>query len=80
MRESPTAVARSVPTSCLTPREREVAALVAEGLSNAEIGERLMLRPGAVSSHLGNIMRRLGVRSRIRVAIWAVRQGLDQPR
>jgi DNA-binding CsgD family transcriptional regulator len=68
------------PSSPLTPRERAVAALVAEGLSNAEIAERLMLRPDTVSSHLGNILRRLGVRSRNQVAIWAVRQGLDQPR
>jgi DNA-binding NarL/FixJ family response regulator len=59
----------------LTPREREVAALIAEGLTNAEIAERLTLPPGTVSNHLGHILRALGVRNRAQVAVWAVEQG-----
>jgi DNA-binding NarL/FixJ family response regulator len=57
----------------LTYREREVAALVAEGLSNAEIAERLSVAPGTVSNHLSHIMCKLGVRNRVQVAVWSVR-------
>jgi DNA-binding NarL/FixJ family response regulator len=60
----------------LTPRECELATLVAEGLTNAEIAERLVLRPGTVGNHLANIQRRLGARNRVQVAVWAVEQGL----
>ena len=62
----------------LTPRECEVAALVAEGLSNAEIGQRLVITPGTVSNHIAHIMRALGARNRVHVAMWAVEQGLYQ--
>lgn len=62
--------------SVLTPRECEVAALVAEGLSNAEIAERLMLTSGTVGNHVAHIMRRLGARNRVVVAVWAVEHGL----
>lgn len=64
------------PESPLTAREREIAALVAGGLSNAEIAERLVLTPGTVGNHLGHIMRRLGARNRVQVAVWAVEHGL----
>ena len=60
----------------LTPRELEVAALVAEGLTNAEIAQRLVLSPGTVANHLAHIMRALGTRNRVQVAVWALRQGL----
>ena len=63
-----------VPT--LTPRERDVVALVAEGLSNAEIAERLWLTPGMISRCLSRILRQLGLRNRVQVAVWAVEQGL----
>ena len=64
------------PVTALTPREREVAALIAEGLSNAEIAQRLGLSPGTVGNHLGHILRALGARNRVQVAVWAVEQGL----
>jgi DNA-binding NarL/FixJ family response regulator len=64
------------PEAALTPREREIAALVAEGLTNAEIAERLTLTPGTVGNHLGHILRTLGVRNRVQVAVWAVEHGL----
>ena len=60
----------------LTPRERQVAALVAEGLSNADIAKRLVLEPGTVANHIAHIMRALRMRSRVQVAVWAVEQGL----
>jgi DNA-binding NarL/FixJ family response regulator len=64
------------PVTALTPREREVAALIAEGLSNAEIAQRLVLSPGTVGNHVGHILRALGARNRVQVAVWAVEQGL----
>ena len=67
------------PLTALTPREREVAALVAEGLSNAEIARRLVLSEGTVANHLAHIMRRLGAGNRVQVAVWAVKQGLYSP-
>jgi DNA-binding NarL/FixJ family response regulator len=53
----------------LTERQREVAALVAEGLSNEEIASRLFLSPATVKSHLTAVMRRLDVRTRTQLAI-----------
>jgi pimeloyl-ACP methyl ester carboxylesterase/DNA-binding CsgD family transcriptional regulator len=56
----------------LTPRQREVAALVAEGLTNREIGERLGIDERSAEGHLERIRLRLGVRSRAQVAAWWV--------
>ncbi len=60
----------------LTPRERKVAALIAEGLTNAQIARRLTITPGTVANHVEHILRATGVRCRVQVAVWAVRQGL----
>jgi DNA-binding CsgD family transcriptional regulator len=60
----------------LTPRELEIAALIAEGLTNAEIADRLTLTRGTVGNHIGHILRALGVKNRVQVAVWAVLQGL----
>ena len=60
----------------LTPREREVAALVAEGLSNAEIARRLGLIPGTVGNHLGHMLRVLRLKNHVQAAAWAVEHGL----
>jgi pimeloyl-ACP methyl ester carboxylesterase/DNA-binding CsgD family transcriptional regulator len=54
----------------LTPRQREVAALVAEGLTNREIAARLVITERSVESHVDRIRLRLGVRSRAQVAVW----------
>jgi DNA-binding NarL/FixJ family response regulator len=63
----------------LTEREREVLALVAAGLSNAEIGRRLFLVEGTVKSYLSAIFTRLGVRNRVQAAILAFEAGLVPP-
>ena len=66
----------------LTPREREVAALLAEGLSNGEIARRLYISTKTASVHVSNILAKLGMASRAEVAAWAVRSGLvagDRP-
>jgi pimeloyl-ACP methyl ester carboxylesterase len=56
----------------LTTRQREVAALVAEGLTNREIGHRLGIDERSAEGHLERIRLRLGVRSRAQVAAWWV--------
>jgi DNA-binding NarL/FixJ family response regulator len=60
----------------LTRREREVAALLAEGLSNSELARRLYISPRTAAVHVSNILTKLGMSSRTEVAAWAVRNGL----
>lgn len=60
----------------LTAREKEVLALVAKGLSNREIAERLTLSPGTVRTHVANILSKLGVADRLQAALWAIHNGL----
>ena len=60
----------------ISPREREVAALVARGCTNAEIARELVLEVGTVANHVANILRKLELRSRVELAVWAVRSGL----
>jgi DNA-binding NarL/FixJ family response regulator len=58
---------------------REVAALVAAGLTDAHIAERLRLRSAAVREYIQQIMERLGFASRTHIAVWAVTAGLYRP-
>ena len=62
---------RDVPSG-LTARQSEVAALVAEGLTNRDIAERLGITERSAESHLERIRLRLGFRSRAQVAAWYV--------
>ena len=55
----------------MSGREREVAALTADGLTNGEIGERLGISAGTVGRHLANIYKRLGIHSRAALAALA---------
>ncbi len=61
----------------LTTRQREIAALVAEGLTNREIGERLGIEERSAEGHLERIRLRLGVRSRAQVAAWWVATSVE---
>ena len=56
----------------LSPRERDVAALIAEGLTNAEIAARLAVTTGTVANHIEHIRHKLGARNRVMIAVWAV--------
>jgi DNA-binding NarL/FixJ family response regulator len=55
----------------LTDREREVLALVGQGLANKQIARRLDIREGTVKAHLTNVYHRIGVRDRTSAALWA---------
>jgi len=70
-------VARSAEAvTVLTPRELDVLKLVAQGLSNPDIAQRLVLSEHTVHRHLANILRKLSLSSRAAAAAWAVRTGL----
>jgi len=62
--------------SPLSPREAEVAALIARGLTNRDIGDRLVITERTVDAHVRHILDKLGVAARAQIAVWAVRQGL----
>jgi DNA-binding CsgD family transcriptional regulator len=60
----------------LSPREREVLALVSEGASNKDIASILVISLNTVERHLANIYTKLGIRGRAEAAAYAVRTGL----
>lgn len=63
----------------LTDREREVVGLVATGLSNSEIGERLVVSPATAKTHVSRAMVKLGARDRAQLVVFAYESGLVQP-
>jgi predicted ATPase/DNA-binding NarL/FixJ family response regulator len=64
----------------LTPRELEIAALIAAGRRNKTIAEELVISPATVARHIANIMAKLGFRSRAQIATWITGQRLYQGR
>jgi len=72
----PTGGAAASPLASLTPREREVAALVARGCSNRQIAQELVISESTATLHVKNILGKLGFRSRSQIAALAVAEGL----
>jgi DNA-binding NarL/FixJ family response regulator len=66
---------RRLSPDALTAREREIASLVADGLSNHDIADRLVITEGTVEVHVKHVLGKLGFRSRTQVAGWVARQG-----
>jgi DNA-binding NarL/FixJ family response regulator len=63
----------------LTPREAEVLALIAAGLTNTEIAERLVVSAATVKSHVNHIFAKAGVRDRAQAVVYAYEHGLAEP-
>jgi len=62
----------------ITPRELEILQLVAEGMSNKEIGKRLYITEGTVKNHVHNALEKLHMKNRIQAAAYITRQGLGR--
>ncbi|HZD87504.1 MAG TPA: response regulator transcription factor [Gaiellaceae bacterium] len=63
----------------LTPRETEVVKLIAEGRTSQEIAELLVISPKTVERHRANVLEKLGMRDRVEVTRYAIREGLVEP-
>ncbi len=78
-REGTTPAFPGAEVEVLTPREREVLALIGAGLTNGEIAAKLVLGEGTVKSHVGHVFAKLGLRDRAAAVIFAFDHGLVQP-
>lgn len=62
----------------LTPRERDILKLIADGLSNKMIARRLDISDGTVKVHVKHLLKKLNLRSRVEAAVWAVEEGFHR--
>jgi DNA-binding NarL/FixJ family response regulator len=63
----------------LTPREAEVLALIADGLTNTQIAEHLVVSPATVKSHINHLFAKAGIRDRAQAVRYAYGRGIAQP-
>ncbi len=78
--QQPRTAQRQAPADDLTEREREVARLVAQGCTNAEIARALVISDKTVKTHVSNILSKLHLPDRTQLAIYAIKQGwVDMP-
>ncbi|MEQ6292533.1 response regulator [Vogesella sp. GCM10023246] len=75
---APATEARNPELESLTPRERETLAWLSRGASNKEIARALDLAESTVKVHVQNILRKLGLSSRVQAAVYAVEHGLEK--
>ncbi|GAA2200173.1 response regulator transcription factor [Sinomonas flava] len=77
--EGPAERAEPIDVGLLTEREREVVALVGQGLNNAEIAERLFITPLTAKTHVSRAMTKLDLRDRAQLVVLAYESGLVRP-
>ncbi|MGV8872654.1 MAG: response regulator [Rhodococcus sp. (in: high G+C Gram-positive bacteria)] len=78
-RRSATPAPPTPPPHTLTDRELDVLRLLAEGLSNLEIGQRLFIEPTTVKYHLAGLLPKAQARDRLQAVLWGIRAGLITP-
>jgi two-component system response regulator NreC len=79
LRGSPREPNGADPYQTLTSREREVLSMVASGLTNGEIGERLFLSPNTVHRHRTSLMQKLGLHDKLELLRFCIKRGLVDP-
>ncbi|WP_294563158.1 response regulator transcription factor [uncultured Arthrobacter sp.] len=78
-RPSPVRDAHAAAVARLTPREREVFELIAQGLSNPEIASKLFLAEATVKTHVGRVLAKLEARDRVQAVVMAYEMGIVRP-
>jgi DNA-binding NarL/FixJ family response regulator len=79
IQQQPTEVVRYACRRALTERETQVLTLIAEGLTNHEIAQRLVVSPLTAKTHVSRVMLRLGARDRVQLVVQAYESGLVRP-
>ncbi len=75
LRHQPRSEASGPDYASLTPREKDILRQIAAGLSNKMVARRLDISEGTVKVHVKHLLKKLGLRSRVEAAVWAVQEG-----